>query len=74
MDVTPAGPHQEAILPKMDQRSDKSDVHSSSDIEKQAAAAPEAQLQRKLSSRHLQFVAIGTHINWVDSCSFANVT
>ncbi|CAG5185427.1 uncharacterized protein ALTATR162_LOCUS11302 [Alternaria atra] len=48
----------EEITPKMDQRSDKSVPHSASDVEKQAAA-PKDELQRKLSSRHLQFVAIG---------------
>ncbi|KAF2245004.1 histidine permease [Trematosphaeria pertusa] len=59
MDVTPApGPLQETILPKMDQKSEKSDIHSSSDLEKQVHG-PEAHLQRKLKSRHLQFVAIG---------------
>jgi amino acid transporter len=42
----------------MDQRSDKSVAHSSNDVEKQAAP-PKDELQRKLSSRHLQFVAIG---------------
>lgn len=43
-----------------DYQSDKSVAHSTSDVEKQTAA-PDAngQLQRKLSSRHLQFVAIG---------------
>lgn len=46
------------ILPKMDNRSEKSQTHSSSDLEKQGAPT-EAKLQRKLSSRHLQFVAIG---------------
>ena len=48
----------EEITPKMDQRSDKSVSHSASDVEKQAAP-PKDELQRKLSSRHLQFVAIG---------------
>jgi amino acid transporter len=48
----------EEITPKMDQRSDKSVAHSSNDVEKQAAP-PKDELQRKLSSRHLQFVAIG---------------
>ena len=48
----------EEITPKMDQRSDKSVSHSASDVEKQTAP-PKDELQRKLSSRHLQFVAIG---------------
>ncbi|KAL6710455.1 lysine permease [Coniothyrium glycines] len=39
--------------------STKSVAHSSNDIEKQSADAPNGELQRKLSSRHLQFVAIG---------------
>jgi amino acid transporter len=42
----------------MDNKSEKSVPHSSSDVEKQSKA-PEDQLQRKLSGRHLQFVAIG---------------
>lgn len=42
----------------MDHRSDKSIPHSGSDLEKQTAP-PKEELQRKLSSRHLQFVAIG---------------
>ncbi|KAH7091170.1 amino acid permease/ SLC12A domain-containing protein [Paraphoma chrysanthemicola] len=46
------------VLPKGDYQSDKSIPHSSSDVEKQTAA-PEEGLQRNLSSRHLQFVAIG---------------
>ncbi|KAJ4303256.1 lysine permease [Kalmusia sp. IMI 367209] len=46
------------IQPNMDNRSEKSQAHSLSDIEKQGPPQ-EAQLQRKLSSRHLQFVAIG---------------
>lgn len=48
----------DAVLPNVDNRSEKSQTHSSSDMEKQASP-PEAKLQRKLSSRHLQFVAIG---------------
>ncbi|KAH7081630.1 amino acid permease/ SLC12A domain-containing protein [Paraphoma chrysanthemicola] len=48
----------EGVLPKGDYHSDKSVPHSSSDVEKQTAA-PEEGLQRNLSSRHLQFVAIG---------------
>ena len=48
----------ENIFPKMDNKSEKSQTHSSSDLETQGAPA-EAKLQRKLSSRHLQFVAIG---------------
>jgi amino acid transporter len=49
----------ESTTPKMDNRSDKSQTFSSSDAEKQGSPPEEAQLQRKLSSRHLQFVAIG---------------
>ena len=51
----------EGIVPKgtkMDAHSDKSVPHSSSDLEKQTAG-PDNGLERKLSSRHLQFVAIG---------------
>ena len=48
----------ENVFPKMDNKSEKSQTHSSSDAEKQVAPE-EAKLQRKLSSRHLQFVAIG---------------
>lgn len=51
----------EGIVPKMDSHSDKSVPHSSSDVEKQISQ-PQEQLQRKLSSRHLQFVAIGESI------------
>jgi amino acid permease len=60
MDVSPAqgGPPREGLFPKMDNKSEKSVPHSSSDVEKQSKA-PEDQLQRKLSGRHLQFVAIG---------------
>ncbi|RMZ69599.1 arginine permease [Pyrenophora seminiperda CCB06] len=47
------------ITPTMDHRSDKSVTHLGSDVEKQTAAPAEGELQRKLSSRHLQFVAIG---------------
>ncbi|KAF2445971.1 histidine permease [Karstenula rhodostoma CBS 690.94] len=49
----------ESITPKMDNVSDKSQTFSSGDAEKQGSPPEEAQLQRKLSSRHLQFVAIG---------------
>ncbi|KAF2195809.1 histidine permease, partial [Zopfia rhizophila CBS 207.26] len=42
----------------MDRLSEKSVAHSSSDIEKQGHS-PTQELQRKLKSRHLQFVAIG---------------
>ncbi|KAJ4346619.1 lysine permease [Didymosphaeria variabile] len=49
----------ESITPKMDNRSEKSQTLSSSDPEKQGSPPEEAKLQRKLSSRHLQFVAIG---------------
>jgi amino acid transporter len=46
--------------------SDKSLPNSTSDMEKQTA--PEGQqLQRKLKSRHLQFVAIGTDQLTIDS-------
>ncbi|KAF2124171.1 histidine permease [Dothidotthia symphoricarpi CBS 119687] len=48
----------EEITPKMDNHSEKSAPHSASDVEKQSQA-PAEELQRKLSSRHLQFVAIG---------------
>jgi yeast amino acid transporter len=55
---TNGAPH-EAIAPlAMDQHSGKSVGHSSTDVEKQGPM-PEQQLQRKLNSRHLQFVAIG---------------
>jgi amino acid transporter len=57
MEEKPAYAGPEAIAP-MDKASEKSLPHSASDMEKQAA--PESQqLQRKLNSRHLQFVAIG---------------
>ncbi|KAF2823173.1 histidine permease [Ophiobolus disseminans] len=48
----------EGVLPKGDRNSEKSVPHSSSDVEKQTAATGEG-LKRNLSSRHLQFVAIG---------------
>jgi amino acid transporter len=53
----------EGVLPKGDQpkgdfTSDKSVPHSSGDVEKQASITEEG-LKRNLSSRHLQFVAIG---------------
>ncbi|KAF1945855.1 histidine permease [Clathrospora elynae] len=48
----------EGIVPKMDHQSDKSVAQISSDVEKQIDA-PKDELHRKLSSRHLQFVAIG---------------
>jgi amino acid transporter len=44
----------------MDQSSEKSVAQSFSDVEKQQAPQSE-QLQRKLKSRHLQFVAIGMY-------------
>jgi amino acid transporter len=46
------------IVPKMDHSSDKSVSRSAADLEKQDAPQTD-DLQRKLSSRHLQFVAIG---------------
>jgi amino acid transporter len=49
----------EGIFPKGDHSSDKSVPHSSSDVEKQTAPVAEEGLKRNLSSRHLQFVAIG---------------
>jgi amino acid transporter len=48
----------EGIMPKSDYHSEKSVPHSSSDVEKQSEP-PKEELQRKLTSRHLQFVAIG---------------
>ncbi|KAH3919932.1 hypothetical protein HBI56_032810 [Parastagonospora nodorum] len=48
----------EGILPKGDSRSEKSVPQSSSDVEKQTAVHEDG-LKRNLSSRHLQFVAIG---------------
>ncbi|KAF2711592.1 arginine permease-like protein [Pleomassaria siparia CBS 279.74] len=42
----------------MDQRSEKSVAQLTNDVEKQGTPEPQ-QLQRKLQSRHLQFVAIG---------------
>jgi amino acid transporter len=49
------------IAPKMDNHSSKSVAHSGADLEKQDTPQVDA-LQRKLSSRHLQFVAIGESI------------
>ncbi|KAF3047374.1 hypothetical protein E8E11_009141 [Didymella keratinophila] len=46
------------IVPKMDNHSSKSVANSASDLEKQQTPQVD-ELQRKLSSRHLQFVAIG---------------
>ncbi|KAH6643599.1 histidine permease [Boeremia exigua] len=46
------------IAPKMDNHSGKSVARSTSDLEKQQTPQDDA-LKRKLSSRHLQFVAIG---------------
>jgi len=48
----------EGVLPKGDYHSDKSVPRSSSDVEKQTSIQGEG-LKRNLSSRHLQFVAIG---------------
>jgi amino acid transporter len=48
----------EGVLSKGDHHSDKSVSRSSHDVEKQAAQSDEG-LKRNLSSRHLQFVAIG---------------
>lgn len=48
---------EDVITPK--EGSTKSVAHSASDVEKQTPDAPNGELQRKLSSRHLQFVAIG---------------
>ncbi|KAF2640111.1 histidine permease [Massarina eburnea CBS 473.64] len=57
--ASPPGHHpQDSITPKMETGSAKLAIHSSSDVEKQGEPVEE-QLQRKLSSRHLQFVAIG---------------
>ena len=56
--ATASGPLSQSITPKMDDKSVKSQSRSSSDMEKQEPVV-EAKLQRKLSSRHLQFVAIG---------------
>jgi amino acid transporter len=56
----------EGVFPKGDYQSDKSAPHSSSDVEKQNAAPTEG-LKRNLSSRHLQFVAIGGKKNLVPS-------
>jgi amino acid transporter len=49
------------IVPKMDNHSSKSVANSASDLEKQQTPQGD-ELQRKLSSRHLQFVAIGMFI------------
>jgi hypothetical protein len=46
------------IAPKIDNNSTKSVDHSASDLEKQQTPQGD-ELKRKLSSRHLQFVAIG---------------
>lgn len=51
------------IVPKMDNHSSKSVANSASDLEKQQTPQGD-ELQRKLSSRHLQFVAIGTLNVW----------
>jgi amino acid transporter len=48
----------EGFLPKGDYHSDKSVHHPASDVEKQTSIQEEG-LKRNLSSRHLQFVAIG---------------
>ncbi|KAF1848656.1 histidine permease [Cucurbitaria berberidis CBS 394.84] len=48
----------EGIEPKAHDHSDKMAAHSASDVEK-LSTPPTGELQRKLSSRHLQFVAIG---------------
>jgi amino acid transporter len=48
----------EGVLSKGDYTSDKSVPHSSNDVEKQVPVTEEG-LKRNLSSRHLQFVAIG---------------
>lgn len=53
------GAPKDGIVPVLDRSSEKSITHSSSDIEKQAPFQTQ-QLERKLKSRHLQFVAIGT--------------
>lgn len=52
-----AGRPQSEAIHQADQKSEKSAAHSS-DLEKQSTA-PAEHLHRKLSSRHLQFVAIG---------------
>ena len=49
------------ITPKMDNHSSKSVANSAGDLEKQQTP-PADVLKRKLSSRHLQFVAIGKTI------------
>lgn len=53
-----AGPHKAIDPMAMDNGPEKSTFHHPDDSEKQAAPEFE-QLQRKLKSRHLQFVAIG---------------
>lgn len=52
------GPQEDIVPVAMDRSSEKSVGHSSGDLEKQAPAQ-NGELQRKLTSRHLQFVAIG---------------
>lgn len=61
----------EGVVPKGDYQSDKSVARSGSDVEKQAAPAAD-QLQRKLSSRHLQFVAIGEPCSFTVTLSCSN--
>ncbi|KAF2730121.1 histidine permease [Polyplosphaeria fusca] len=59
MEVQPANaPQGETIDKAGDRASQKSLGHSSHDLEKQTTPPPQ-ELQRKLQSRHLQFVAIG---------------
>lgn len=60
--ATTQGP--DDIVPKMDNHSSKSIANSASDLEKQQTPQGD-ELQRKLSSRHLQFVAIGAFITFV---------
>lgn len=60
------------IAPKVDNHSTKSVDHSASDLEKQQT--PQAdELKRKLSSRHLQFVAIGTLLTRSSQVSSADL-